>query len=913
MAALPTGTVTFLFTDIEGSTRLATESAEQFPKILERHHALLRQAFGANHGVEVMTEGDAFFVVFSSPLAAIEGASQAQRLLVGEAWPNGVEVRVRMGMHTGEAVLGGDNYVGLDVHRAARVAAAGHGGQVLLSETTRALVERGLPAGIGLRDMGRHRLKDLPTPEHIYQLELDGLPADFAAIRSLDGRPNNLPMPVTTFVGRERQIEEIKTRLAASRLLTLTGPGGTGKTRLSIRVAEELLDDYRDGCWFVALDALREADLVPSTIAGALGVRVPGDKSAFEALSAWLAERQLLLVLDNFEQVTAAAPHIGQLLAAAPGLKVLATSRIPLHLYGESEYAVPPLATVEELRAAANSAERLSQYEAVRLFIERAVAARSDFAVTNANAPAVAEICARLDGLPLAIELAAARVKLLAPDQILARLEQNMGVLASAAQDLPERQRTMRGAIDWSFNLLSADEQRLFARLSVFRGGLTLDSAEQVALDDSLHPDIFDGLASLADKSLLRTVDAGAETRFAMLETIREYATEKLTAAPDADEIRRRHAHHYFALAVASEPHLTGPDQAEWLDRLEREHDNLRAGFSRAPDLGLLDEALGAAGAIWRFWQQRGHFAEARGIYNRLLALTGASPAARAKALIGAGGIAYWQNDFAVVKPWYGEAVELYESIGDTAGMAEALFNEAYVPLLEGDLQAAAAMARRAIELFAKVGDEPGTAKSQQILAFVLYYDSEPADAIKFLEQAAAIYRRYGNLFLLADTLGALSLPDANMANWASAAQHLREALAIFEQVGNGTGVAMITEITAAGAGFVGLHELSARLFGAAESLKDKLGGGAPSQLLQTAPFRASTVAALGEADFERYYAEGSALSSAEAANLARSFEARAGSPPLPYPELWGVEAERRAAAAATEPTPDTTPDTTPA
>ena len=899
MAALPTGTVTFLFTDIEGSTRLATELAERFPQVLERHHALMREALAAHDGVEVMTEGDAFFVVFSGPGAAVSAATAAQRLLAGERWPDGTEVRVRMGMHTGEAVLGGDNYVGLEVHRAARIAAAGHGGQVLLSDTSRVLVERALPEGVGLRDLGQHRLKDLPAPEHIYQLEIDGLPADFPTIRSLDARPNNLPMPVTTFVGRERQIEEIKVRLAASRLLTMTGPGGTGKTRLSIRVAEELLDDYRDGCWFVALDALREAELVASTIAGALGVRVPGDKPAIDALSAWLAERQLLLVLDNFEQITAAAPQIGQLLAAAPGLRVLATSRIPLHLYGESEYAVPPLATVDELRAAASSAERLSQYEAVRLFIERAVAARSDFAVTNANAPSVAEICARLDGLPLAIELAAARVKLLNPDQILARLEGSLGVLASAAQDLPERQRTMRGAIDWSFNLLNPDEQLLFARLSAFRGGFTLDGAEQVVLGPGLEVDIFDGLASLADKSLLRTVEAGVETRFAMLETIREYATERLSAAADADDVRRRHADHYFGLAMQSESHLTGADQREWLDRLEREHDNLRAAFRRGPDLGLLDEALSAAGAIWRFWQQRGHFAEARAIYDRLLAFPGASPAARAKALIGGGGIAYWQNDFAVVKPWYHEAVELYESIGDVAGTAEALFNEAYVPLLEGDLQAAAEIGRRAVALFEQVGDEPGVAKSEQILAFVHYYDGEPAEAIRFLEQAAEIYRRNGNRFLLADTLAATALSDANMANWPKALERLREALDIFEETGNGTGIAMVVEIIAAGAGFVGDSELSARLFGAAETLKDRLGGGAPSQLLQTHPFRASTLAALGEERFGRLHAEGADMSRDEAASLVRAFVPPPEAPPIPPPEPWGVEAERRAAAAA--------------
>jgi predicted ATPase/class 3 adenylate cyclase len=898
MATLPTGTVTFLFTDIEGSTRLATESAADFPRILERHHALMREAFGANEGTEVMTEGDAFFEVFANPLAAITAAAAAQRLLGAEPWPGGEEIRVRMGMHTGEAVLGGDNYVGLDVHRAARIAAAGHGGQVLLSETTKALVDRSLPAGLSLRDMGQHRLKDLPTPEHIYQLDIDGLPADFPTIRSLDARPNNLPMPVTTFVGRERQIDEIKHRLAASRLLTLTGPGGTGKTRLSIRVAEELLDEYRDGCWFVPLETLREPDLVPSAIASALSVRVPGDKPALEALSAWLTEKQLLLVLDNFEQVTTAGPFIGQMLTAAPGLKVLATSRIPLHIYGENEYAVPPLATVAELRAAAHDPEKLSQYEAVRLFIERAVGAKSDFSINNANAPAVAEICARLDGLPLAIELAAARVKLLSPDQILSRLESNLGVLATSAQDLPERQRTMRGAIEWSFQMLTPDEQKLFERLGVFRGGFTLDSAEQVVLGEGLALDIFDGVASLADKSLLRTVDAGNETRFAMLETIREFANERLNAGPDGDAIRRAHAHHYFGLALASEEELTGANQAEWLDRLEREHDNLRASFSRAPDLGLLDEALSAAGAIWRFWQQRGHFAEARGIYDRLLALPGASPAARAKALIGGGGIAYWQNDFSVVGPWYQEAVDLYSSVGDTAGMAEAYFNLSYVPLLEGDLPEAERISAEAVDLFTQVGDEAGIAKSEQVVAFVHYYSADPAESLDALSHAVEIYRRMGARFLLADALTAAALPAANLAHWADVADKMHESLDIFESIGNEVGVAMVMAIQASSMGFTGQAEDAARLFGASDALRERLGAGAPTQLVNTDAYRRSAVEALGMARFDELAAQGNALSYKDALDLARAWVPPAEAPPLPPPEPWGKEAARRALAA---------------
>lgn len=897
MAALPTGTVTFLFTDIEGSTRLATELDERWPPILARHHALMREAISAHDGVEVMTEGDAFFVVFRAPAAAVGAAAEAQRLLENESWPQGGEVHVRMGVHTGEAVLGGDNYVGLDVHRAARVASAGHGGQVLMSESTRVLVDRALPEDVELKDLGSHRLKDLPTPEHIYQLVIGGLQADFPPIKSLDARPNNLPMPVTTFVGRERQIEEVKARLAVSRLLTLTGPGGTGKTRLSIRVAEELLDEYRDGCWFVALDALREADLVPSAIASALGVRVPGDRPALDALNAWLAERQILLVLDNFEQITAAAPLIGQMLAAAPGLRVLATSRIPLHIYGENEYAVPPLATVAELRAAAHDPEQLSTYEAVRLFIERALGAKSDFTVNNANAPAVAEICARLDGLPLAIELAAARVKLLTPDQILARLESNLGVLSTSAQDLPERQRTMRGAIEWSYQLLTADEQQTFARLSVFRGGFTVDSAEQVVPGGDLQIDIFDGLASLADKSLLRTVDAGSETRFAMLETIREYANEVLTAAPDGDEIRRAHARHYFGLALEAENELTGPSQGEWLDRLEREHDNLRGAFSRAPELGLLDDALAAAGAIWRFWQQRGHFSEARQIYDRLLALPGASPAARAKALVGGGGIAYWQNDFSVVGPWYSEAVDLYRSAGDRAGTAEALFNLSFVPLLEGDLPEAGRIGQKAIDLFAALGDESGVAKSEQVLAFVSYYGADPAEALKALERTVEIYRRMGDRFLLADALVSITLPEANLGHWDDVARHMLEGLDIFESIDNKIGVAMVYEIMGAGLSFLGQHEDASRLFGASETLRARIGAGAPTQLVNTEAYRKMAEEALGEMRFTELRLEGGVMSDEAALALAKGFRAQPGSPGLPPPEPWGKELERRQAA----------------
>jgi tetratricopeptide (TPR) repeat protein len=537
----------------------------------------------------------------------------------------------------------------------------------------------------------------------------------------------------------------------------------------------------------------------------------------------------------------------------------------------------------------------------VALFLERAVAIRTDFAVTAENAPAVAEICARLDGLPLAIELAAARVKLLTPDQILARLESNLGVLATSAQDLPERQRTMRGAIEWSFQLLTPDEQKLFARLSVFRGGFTLDSAEQVVLDTTLQVDIFDGLASLADKSLLRTLEAGAETRFAMLETIREYTTELLAAAPDDDEIRRAHARHYFKLATDSESRLTGQDQNEWLDRLEREHDNLRAAFHRAPELGLLDDALIAAGAIWRFWQQRGHFNEARSIYDRLLAQPGAAPAARAKALVGGGGIAYWQNDYSMVGAWYAEAVKLYKSVGDDAGSAEALFNLSYVPLLEGDLPEAARVAREAVELFAKLGDEAGVAKSEQVAAFVDYYSASPQSSVKLLEKASEIYRRLGDQFLLADALVSTSLPYANLGKWDEVGRLVNEGLVIFVRNNNQSGMALVYEILGAGLAFLDQDVAAAHLFGASEALRERIGGGAPTQLVNTEAYRRMAEESLGEMRFTELRLEGGAMSDDAALAMARAFKAEPGSPALPFPEPWGKELERRKALEAAE------------
>ncbi|HEX2187131.1 MAG TPA: AAA family ATPase, partial [Chloroflexota bacterium] len=509
MAELPSGTVTFLLTDIEGSTALWERDPEAMRVALARHDALMTAGIEAHSGVVVKSrgEGDSVFGVFARASDAVAAAIDLQRVLQAEAWPTEAPLRVRMALHTGEAELRAGDYYGVAVNRCARLRAAEHGGQILLSGATRDLLERELPAGVGLRDLGEHRLTALRRPERVFQVVIPGLPADFPPLRSLDTLTNNLPRQLTSFIGREAEIELARSRLLREdvHLLTLTGPGGTGKTRMALHLARLVADYFPDGVVFVALAPVQDPRLVASAIAQELGLQEAGNRPLQESLKDWLRDKRLLLVLDNFEHILAAAPLVADLLATCPRLKVLVTSRAVLHLTGEHQFSVPPLRLPD--RAPLPPLERLSRYEAVHLFIDRAQSVKADFAVTSENAPAVAEICHRLDGLPLAIELAAAWIRLLSPQAMLARLERRLPLLTGGARDLPARQQTLRGAIAWSYDLLDEPEQRLFRRLAIFVGGCTLEAAEAVAgSPDSgeLELGVLDGLGLLAEHSLLR-------------------------------------------------------------------------------------------------------------------------------------------------------------------------------------------------------------------------------------------------------------------------------------------------------------------------------------------------------------------------------------------------------------------------
>ncbi len=903
---LPTGTVTFLFTDIEGSTRLAHDLADEWPALLDRHRQILRAAIDAHGGVEVQTEGDGFFVAFARAPAAVAATVRAQRDLAAEPWPPDGTIRVRMGLHAGEGVVDAEgSYVGHDIHRAARIAGAAHGGQVLLSDTVRALAAASLPAGVALRDLGEHRLKDL-RPEPLAQLVIDGLQADFPPVRSLDLRPNNLPTQLTSFVGREVELAAAASLLETTRLLTLTGPGGTGKTRLSLQLAAIVADDHPDGVWFVALEPLRDATLVLPAIARTLGAFQRPGENALDTLVAAVGQRRMLLVLDNFEQVIEAAGDIGDLLRACPGVRLVVTSRAVLRISGEQEYVVPGLPAppdtsrlsrveLENLPAGLRHPDpvTLEQYEAVRLFIARAVAVRPDFHVTNENAPAVAGICARLHGMPLAIELAAARVKVLSPDQILERLERQLGLLTSTARDLPDRQRTLRGAIAWSADLLDEPQRRLLARLSVFRGGWHLEAAEAVAqaaaeavaqAGDGVPIDTLDGLGALVDQSLVRHAEEPDGTpRFDMFETIREFAAEMLAASSEGEAVRVAHAAVFLALAEQAAPLLQGADQRAWLDHLERDHDNLRAALTWAIERPEPDVAVRLVAALWRFWQQRGYLVEGRAELDAIAARAwDLPPTTAARFAESFGGVAYWQADLGVSARWYDAALATWrdEAAGGSQSarleLANALYNRAFVIVAaeawEDPLGAAerrpegGAMLQEALAIYEESGDTSGEANVLWGLGGFEVYGGDAAAAEPRYRRALELHRAAGHrtmeawsLHMLGVTLIAQDRIDEALAVSRSALRHFRDA-------GDVGGMTLSFDSLAATS--VGLGDLAraGRLWGAARQLERVSGTGLARwdekvfEQLPSSPRRA-----LGTEELERLGSEGATLPLAEA------------------------------------------------
>jgi predicted ATPase/class 3 adenylate cyclase len=784
--ALPAGTVTFLFTDLEGSTALLEAHPVAYRDAVARHHALLRGAVEGHGGAVFETVGDAVYAAFARPTDAVAAALAGQQGLQAADWGElgAGAIRARMGLHTGEVERQGAHYFGAPLYRCARLMGAAHGGQTVLSEAAAALVRGALPAGVGVRDLGAHRLKDLREPERVFQLLHPDLPGDFPPLRSLDARPHNLPLQLTSFVGRERELAAVAALLGGGpsgpRLVTLTGPGGTGKTRLALQAAADALEAHPDGVWLVELAALADPALVPQAVAAPVGVREEPGRPLAATLTDALRPKRLLLLLDNCEHLVDACARLAEaLLRACPALRVLATSREALGVAGEAPYPVPPLSLPElpeppDLPDAGHPPARggLAQAEAVRLFVERATTLQPAFAVTAQNARPLAELCRRLDGLPLALELAAARVPVLGVEGLLARLDDRFRLLTGGSRTALERHQTLQATVDWSHALLTAPERVLFRRLAVFAGGWGLEAAEQVCSDATLpQDDVLDLLTRLVDKSLvLADAPAAGPARYRLLETLRQYAQHKLADAEEVAAVRGRHAAVYLALAEQAEPALYGPEQLAWLDRLEQEHANLLAalawlaergagGEPEAPDAAEAALRLGAA--LARFWVMRSHVALAGEWLGRLLALPGAQrTAARARVLAGAGHVAFWRRDYAAGRRLAGETLALAQAVGDGFGIA-------FARLGLGSIARTAQVAAWRAQDAARAAQEAATARAH-------------------LEASRHAFAALGSLSLVANAVQGLADVARDAGDDQGAARLYAEAEALARPTGDG-------------------------------------------------------------------------------------------------------------------------------
>ncbi|MGE5530934.1 MAG: ATP-binding protein [Bacteroidota bacterium] len=916
MSALPTGTVTLLFMDIEGSTLLLERLRDRYAEALAAYHSLMRASLDKWGGREVDTEGDALFASFTRASDALNMAVDGQRAIAAHVWPGEESLRVRMALHTGEPRISSSTYVGMDVHRASRLCSAGHGGQVLLSQTTRDLVQDDLPADVELRDMGVHRLKDLRRPDPVYQLVIAGLPSDFPPLKTLDSHRNNLPTQPTPLIGRDDELAAAREVLSRPevQIVTLTGAGGSGKTRLAVQIAAELVEDYPDGVYFCPLASVYDPGLVILTIAQLVGATQAVGASIMEDVERALAAKRILLVLDNFEQVTAAAPLVAELIASCPQTKILVTSRERLHLRGEYELPVHPLPLPDLKRLP--RLEALSQYPAVQLFLLRALAVKPDFAPSEEDATAIAEICARLDGLPLAIELGAARAKLLPPRALLARLEHSLTILTGGAQDLPGRQQTLRKTMDWSYGLLGESEQVLFRRLAVFVGGCSLDAAEAVCGGHGLvEAEILDIMASLVDKSLLRQDSPGGEPRFKQLETLREYGLERLHDDGETDVMKRSHAAYYLAMAEQADPLLEGSTQGMWLERLDHDYGNMRAALEWLADGRDVERALRLAVALWRYWEIRGYLTEGRAWLTQLLSSshTMIRQNTRVKALYAAGVLADAQCDYAAARDLLEEYLAINRDSGDPASLAAALNNLGNVASAAGDPERAHSLYTEALEIFRTVGEPFGQAWSLQSLANLAQQRKDFPSALSMYEEALEIWKGAGRkaaiavglndvgsvLNAMGDLAGARSAYEQGLAmfqelnNEGAAAISLNNlgnvaaslgdhdgARGLYEQclhivrgLGDVRGIARVLESLASLAVVEARPERALQLAGAAASLRSTFGAplsGVESTKLQAAVESARRMLSQSQSDAATVWTAGHALSLEEAIELAR-------------------------------------------
>jgi predicted ATPase/class 3 adenylate cyclase len=932
--------VTLLFTDIQGSTRLIGQIGDEaYRGIQATLSDGLRRVFRRHRGRVLDTQGDSFFVAFArGPLDAIAAALECQRWLSHQVWPDGIDVRIRMAIHTGLPRRGGppgnDSYVGIDVHRAARLCEAAHGGQVLISAVTEALVRPHLPEGIGLAALGEHQLRDLAAPELIFQILAPDLASSFPPLRAPQTLQASLPVPRTAFFGRDRETGDILHLLAdpEARLVTLTGPGGTGKTRLAIAVARAAAGMFRDGACYVALAPVADPHLVASLVVRCLGLQEAGPTPPEDLILGHLRQRRMLLVFDNFEHILPAASLVADLLSGCPAITVLTTSRAALRLSGEHDYAVPPLGLPD--LTSSGGGEALFRYPAVELFVERATRATPHFEATADNLAAIARICVRLDGLPLAIELAAARTSILSPQEILAQLDRpgehgSMALLTDGARDAPARHRTLRNAIQWSLDLLAPEACALFARLSAFVGSFDLEAAFAIgsiappALANNApewRPRSLASIGTLVENSLLQRVErTGSEARFSMLETIREYALDRLCAADEGTAARLTHARHYASLAEAGAKELGGARQAQWLVRLEDDHPNFRAALSWSLSSACTDPdvAIRLATALWIFWFRRAHLREGSRWIEQVNEARGAaaSPVSRATLLTADGSFARMIGDFeraahlleaatsiwrdlhdregtawalshlGLAKQWLGEldaGVEILEEslglrveLGEDRGIARSLFHLAIAEDFRGRFGKAAELYQRTLEIQQRIGDNWGSARVLGYLAKVLLRSGDDAGAEPLCERALKLSEEVADRWgigLAQAGLGGVSMARGILP---LATERLKASLLIFRDVGAQDRVAECLQDLALVARRMGATEQSVRLSaGAATIQRASRFAFWPALQAQRDAELAEARNLLGEARFMAVWTQGCLMSAPDAIEDALSMPA---------------------------------------
>ncbi len=847
MTGLPTGTVTYFFSDIEGSTKLLQRLGRDYRHVLDRHGAIIRSGLTDRGGIELSTEGDSFFGVFVTAPEAVDAAATIQQDLAEADWPDGGAVRVRIGLHTGRAELGGANYVGLDVHRAARIAAAGHGGQVVVSEATRVLA-----GDHAYLDLGSHRLKDLEQPEHLYQLLIEGLPSAFPPLRAVDAHPNNLPTIATQLLGRQGELAEIRRLLVEHRLVTVVGLGGVGKTRLAIQAAADVLGDFEGGVFLVPLAAVADPSLVVPAIAAELGI----DDGTVGSIAEGMGSGRRLLLLDNLEQVIRAAPTIGELLGAVPSITILATSQVPLRITSERVFLLEPLGVGEADNRVSPAAE---------LFAARAAAVDPGFSLEQ-HADEVARLVAALDGLPLALELAAARVNVLTPGQILERMGAGSDLLVARAADAPQRHRSLQDAIAWSHDLLTTDQREILRALAIFAGGATLGAVEAVT-----GRDVIDHLAELVDRSLVRSRTGVSSKRFDLLDSLRAFVTDQLEPS-EAVELRELHTGYFVRLASSASDQLTGERVAWWLAALGDDHENLQAALGRLLAAGDTDRGFEMLGSTWRYFQGTGRLGEVALWLERFFQLGDHPPPspALAKALMARGAVAYWRSDFDDAADEYRAAIAVAESVGDPKLRADAYFGLATSLGNRGELEGSQTALDAARRLYEDLGDTSGLAGVAAAEAFYVSYVEGALAAVEPWSRAVAFWEASGQPTLAAQTNLAIAGAAVLDGNYEEAKRIARHSLDLAEQVGDRFVAAWAVEWVATALVAAGELDTGALLAGAAAAARERMGGGWTPLSMDIEDAATRATAAMGAVEAQAAMARGADLTLDQAIEIAR-------------------------------------------